>query len=173
VFAAGLLASLVATSVPAGPTWPLVAGTVALAALPAVWPRGPWTTVLVLAAAAAWLASTGLGNLPDRTMPADLPAGRLLVLAAALYLVHSLAALAAALPYDAVVIPDVASRWLLRTAGVILVSALLAAALLAGLTRLVDAAGGRAHLAATLVGLAVAVALVLVLSHHHRSPRPG
>lgn len=168
VFAAGVVALLVGTAGPAGAPGPLVAGLLVLAALPAVWPRGPWVTVVVLVAAAGWLAGTGLANLPDRTAPADVPAGRLLVLAAALYLVHSLAALAATLPYDAVVVPDVLARWLLRALGVILVSALFAALLLAGLTGLVEASGGRAYLAVTLAGLAVAVVLVMVLARRVR-----
>lgn len=165
-FAAGVVALLVAMPASLPPV--LVAGLVALAALPAVWPRGPWATVVVLAAAAAWLASTGLANLPDRTTPADLPAGRLVALLAALYLLHSLTALAATLPYDAVVVPDVLVRWLLRTLGVILVAVLVGAALLAGLTSLVDATGGRAYLAATLAGLVAGVVLVMVLTRHRR-----
>lgn len=169
--AAGVLALLVAA--PAGLPPALTVALVALAALPAAWPRGPWATVVVLAAVAAWLGSTGLAALPDRTAAADLPAGRLLVLLAALYLVHSLTALAAILPYDAVVIPDLLARWLLRALGVILVAVSLATVLLAGTIRLVAATGERAYLLATLAGLGVGVVLVMLLTRRGRRSSAG
>jgi hypothetical protein len=89
-----------------------------------------------------------------------------LLLATLLYLVHSLSALAAALPSDAVVAPEVGYRWLARALGVVLAAAVLSTATLAGLAGL---AGGR-HVAASLAGLALAVALAALLARSARPP---
>jgi hypothetical protein len=142
VFTAALASLLLAT--PAVLPLPLLlAGAVLLSALPAIAPAGPWATVATLAAAAGWLAGSS--------------SPLVLVLAALLYLLHSLSALAATLPYDAIVAPDVVVRWLLRTAAVIAAGALLSAVVLAGLAVF---AGDRVHAAVTLAGLALALLLV-------------
>jgi hypothetical protein len=80
---------------------------------------------------------------------------RLVALAALLYLLHSLAALAAVLPYDAVVSAGVFGRWF-RQAGLVV---LLTAAL--GLFAVVVPAhlGGARYLAASLIGLVLIGAL--------------
>jgi hypothetical protein len=118
VFATALLSLLVA--------WPraLVFGPGALAilvvaTLPAVAPRGRLPGLVILLAVTGWLIST----LTYAETPAFL---RLVVLAGALYLAHNLAALAAVLPYDAVVAPGILLRWLARAGVVVLLTVVLA-----------------------------------------------
>jgi hypothetical protein len=85
---------------------------------------------------------------------------RLLGLAAFLYLTHSLCALAAMLPYDAVVGPEVLARWVSRAVAVVLVSAVFGIVLLA-----VPGTGGRGDLlVAVLAGLAAAVGASALLA---------
>lgn len=125
---------------------------VAVAALPAVAPRGRATTFAVLTGVAGWLVdTTGYGR------PVVL--WRLLGLAGFLYLAHVLAALAAALPYDAVVAPGVVARWVARAVGVVLASAVLAVLLLG-----LPADGGRLVIGVTLAGLAVSVVVAALLA---------
>ena len=122
------------------------------AALPAVAPRRAWPTLAVLVAIAGWLLTT-------EWYDQRVELWRLLGLATFLYLTHSLAALAALLPYDAVVAPEVFARWISRALGVTLASAVLAVLLLA-----LDAQwGGRTFLAALLGGLVVAVLAAALL----------
>jgi hypothetical protein len=147
VFMAGLVAIVVAY-----PGWVLFARPgvllLLLPLLPAVRPRGPLPTLVALAAVVGWLVSTTVGD--ERVALSSL-----LVLTAALYLLHSLAALAAALPYDAVVAPEVVAGWLLRALAVLLASAVLAVLALAAAGR----TGDRKALVAALLGLGVAAAL--------------
>lgn len=169
--AAGLVALLV-TAPPGIPTQVAAAALVA-AVLPAVAPRGPWATVLILIAVAAWLVDTGLPVVAGTGQGGQVPdLGRTLLLAAALYLVHNLTALAAILPYDMAVPPAVLSRWLGRALGVIVASSLLSVAVLAGLGRLAD---DRVHLVATFAGLASALAVAALLRTRlgRRPPDPG
>jgi hypothetical protein len=147
VFLAGLVAVVLAY-----PVWLLLARPgfllLLLPVLPAVRPRGRLPTVVVLAAVVGWLVATTVGG--------EAPAlWRLLALSAALYLVHSLSALAAALPYDAAVAPDVVARWVGRALAVLLGSAVLTILALSAAGR----TGDRTALAAALVGLAVAAGL--------------
>lgn len=155
-FAAALAALLLAAPAELRLAPPVFAGMVLLSALPAVLPDGPWATLAIAAAA------VGLAFTTDR--PATVV---VLVLAGLLYCVHTLTALAAALPHDAVVAPDVLVRWLLRTLAVIAAGSLLSVAVLAGLDLV---ARERVHAAATVAGLALAVALALVLSWYARLP---
>jgi hypothetical protein len=83
-----------------------------------------------------------------------------LALATLLYLGHTLTALAAVLPSDAVVNLDVVGTWLARALAVVLISAVLTVVAL-GLTA--ELAGG-AFLLATLVGLAGAVGATMLIS---------
>jgi hypothetical protein len=106
--------------------WPfvVVAGPAALvfvivAALPAFAPRGRLPTVVILASVTGWLVATLAYSEP----PAYL---RVVLLASALYLQHNLSALAAVLPYDAVIAPGVLLRWLARASVVVLLTAVLA-----------------------------------------------
>jgi hypothetical protein len=147
VFLAGLVAVVLAY-----PVWLLLARPgfllLLLPVLPAVRPRGRLPTVVVLAAVVGWLVATTVGG--------EAPAlWRLLALSAALYLVHSLSALAAVLPYDAAVAPDVVARWVGRALAVLLGSAVLTILALSAAGR----TGDRTALAAALVGLAVAAGL--------------
>jgi hypothetical protein len=126
---------------------------VVVAVLPAVLPRRIWPTVAVLVAVAGWLLRTSWYGEP-------IALWRLLALATFLYLNHSLCALAAFLPYDAVIAPEALARWLFRALMVVLVAAVLAVLLLA----IADRGGDRTFLAAALGGLAVAVAACALLA---------
>ena len=126
-------------------------GVVAL--YPAVAPRGRAATIAALVVVAGWLVDTvGFG--------AEVALWRVLTLATMLYLGHSLTALAAVLPYDAVVNLDVVGGWLARALAVVLISAVLT---VVALSLSADLAGG-AFLAATLAGLAGAVGATLLLA---------
>jgi hypothetical protein len=122
-------------------------GLLAMVALaPAVAPGRAAPTVAVLVAVAGWLLSTaGYGE--------RAALWRLLALATALYLLHSLCALACVLPYDGEVGVEVVAAWLLRALGVVLGSAVLAIVLLGLAGRTVPLPAGVALFA----GLAVAV----------------
>lgn len=127
---------------------------VIVAALPALAPRGAAPAVTAVLTVGGWLLSTA-GPYGE-----PIALWRLLAVTAFLYLTHSLAALAAVLPYNAVVAPEVLARWVLRAFGVVLASAVLAVLLLAGVGRV----GERPFLAAALLGLAVAVGAAALLA---------
>lgn len=125
----------------------------AVALLPALAPRGHTPTVTILVGIGGWvLATTGYGT------PVQL--WRLLAVGALLYLTHSLAALAAAVPYDVVLAPEVPVRWLTRVAAVLLASAVLVVLLITAAGR----TAGQPFLLAVLAGLAVAVGAVALLA---------
>jgi hypothetical protein len=129
------------------------AGLLAIVALvPAVAPRRSWPTVVILVAVAGWLVATGWYG-------QRIELWRLFGLAACLYLTHSLAALAALLPYHAVVASEAVARWVVRALGVVLAAAVLAVPLLAVAGRW----GDRSLVVALLGGLAVAVLVVALL----------
>jgi hypothetical protein len=120
---------------------------------PAIAPGRSAPTAAVLMAAGGWvLSTTGYGE------PGAL--WRLLALAAALYLLHSLCALACTLPYDAAVDVEVVAGWLLRALGVVLGSAVVSILLLALAGRNVPLPG----VVAACTGLAVAVTAAALLS---------
>jgi hypothetical protein len=127
-----------------------------LAALPAMAPRGALVTVTVLAAVVGWIAATTLYAEPGQ----PIALWRLAALAGALYLLHTTAALAAVLPYDTVVAPDVLLGWLLRAVVVIVLTAGFAVAVLVGVLPL-----GRAgpYLVASILGLTVMAGLAWLL----------
>ncbi|WP_442930240.1 hypothetical protein [Micromonospora sp. LH3U1] len=122
------------------------------ALMPAFGPRRIWATFTALVTVGGWLLATdGYGR------PVAL--WRLLALAALLYLAHTLCALAALLPYDAVVDPELITRWLSRSAAVLLGTAVLGVLLLqaAGM-------GGEAgYQWVTVLGLVVAVGTAALL----------
>jgi hypothetical protein len=122
------------------------------AAWPAVAPRGRAATVVVLLVVAGWIFDTTWND-------ARIALWRVLAMATLLYLGHTLAALAAVLPYDALVNADVVVGWLGRALIVVLISAVLTVIAL-GLS---TALAGEAFLVATLVGLAAAVGATLLL----------
>jgi hypothetical protein len=129
-----------------------------LAMLPALLPRGRTGTIVALLALLGWLMSTTL--YADPVTP-----WRLIALASLLYLAHTLTALAAVLPYDAVVAPEALGGWVTRAVAVLLGSATVSLALLVA----TGLSGGRVFLAATLAGLALATALVALLPWLMRS----
>ncbi|MFI5833718.1 hypothetical protein ACIA5A_08575 [Micromonospora sp. NPDC051300] len=122
------------------------------AVLPAVGPRRLWPTFAALVTVGGWLLAT-LGY--DR--PPAL--WRLLAVATLLYLGHTLCALAALLPYDGLIDPDLVLRWLARAGGVVLASAVLGV-VLAWLGGVGDVGASQA---ATVAGLLVAVGLSALL----------
>jgi uncharacterized protein (DUF58 family) len=99
VFLAGLVALAFALppSVVFGPGAALMA---AVAALPALTPRGPMPTLVMLAAVGAWMANTGV-------LGTQISLWRVVIVGFALYVLHVGAALAAVLPYDSVISPGV------------------------------------------------------------------
>jgi hypothetical protein len=130
-----------------------------VAVYPAFAPRGRGATAAVLTVVAGWIADTTWYD-------ARVALWRVLAIATLLYLGHTLAALAAVLPYDGVVSPDVLVGWLGQALIVVLGSAVLTVLALALTAEL---AGG-AFLVATLVGLAAAVAATLLIARLLRRP---
>jgi hypothetical protein len=130
-----------------------------VAIYPAVAPRGRGATFAALVVVAGWIVDT-------TGYDARIALWRVLSIATLLYIGHSLTALAAVLPYDAVVNLDVVAGWLLRAAAVVLISAVLTVVAL-GLTA--DLAGG-AFLLATLLGLAGAVGATVLIARLLQRP---
>lgn len=128
-----------------------------LAALPAAWPRTAAVSVFWVLTVVGWILSTTFyGTTATLT--------RLVGLAIALYAVHTGAALAAVLPYDAVVESVVVARWLLRSGLIVVVGV---GGAVAGMFAVVDLSN-RTYLAATLAGLVPAVGLVWYLALRYR-----
>jgi hypothetical protein len=152
IFLSGLLALMVAfpTAVVASQFLVLL---VIAAAVPALAPRGRAGTALVVVAVAGWILDTTYVNQP-------VVLDRVLTLATALYVGHSLTALAAVLPPDATVSLNVVTRWLARAAGVVLTSAVIIVIALSLTTDL----AGRTFVLASLVGLAAAVGATALLT---------
>ena len=132
---------------------PGFAAFVAAALLPALLPRGPMPTAYLLVAVTGWVISTTVLSVPPEFLG-------LVLLACSLYLVHTLAALAAVLPYDSVVAPAVLLRWVGRAGWVLLGTGVLAVFVVVVPTYL----GGRTYLVASLLGLAVMAATVAYLA---------
>jgi hypothetical protein len=147
LFLAGLVAEAVAW--PVDVTFSSAAPLLLVAAvLPVVAPRTRIVTAFLLSAIIGWLVATTAYGEP-------LPYWRLVVLAAALYGVHTLAALAAVLPIDAVVAPGVLAQWLVRAGGVVGLTAVVALFTLVIPTYL----GGQRYLVASLLGLVAMIGL--------------
>ena len=134
----------------------LVLGLVLLAAVPMIAPRGRSATFVALVAVCGWLYATMAYEEPVTLF-------RLFGIAGLLYLMHSLAALAAVLPHDAVVAPEVLVRWIGRALLVVAVSAVPALVVVI----IADPLRG-AYLLASLVGLVVAVTIAGLLAHLER-----
>jgi hypothetical protein len=124
-----------------------------VAVYPAVAPRGRGTSFTILVVVAGWILDTTWYD-------ARIALWRVLAVATLTYLGHTLAALAAVLPYDATVSPGVVLTWLGRAGVVILGSALLTVLALGLTTEL----AGPAFVVATLVGLAAAIAVTLLIA---------
>ena len=153
----GIALSLVLAMVVA---WPVeIAGgrflplLIAVALYPAIAPRGRGATVVILVVVAGWIADT-------TWFEARVALWRVLSIGTLLYLGHTLSALAAVVPYDAVVNLDVVTTWLGRAAAVVLVSAVLTVIALGLGAEL----AGSAFVLATLVGLAGAVGATTLLA---------
>ena len=129
-----------------------VAALVIVAAIPAMAPRGATTTLLIVAIVVAWVVVTA-------EVVEGIQLWRLLGLSTALYLGHTSAALAAVLPTDAVVAPQVLARWVARSAAVVLAAAV-AGVLLVSIAGIGD---GEVLTLAGLGGLVVAVTVAAVL----------
>ncbi len=128
-----------------------------LALGPAVWPGGRWPTVVIAVAVFGWLTGTTVYAEP-------ITLGRLVLLSGLLYVVHTMSALAAQMPYDAVVTPGVPIRWLGRAVLVVLVSGLVALVLL-----LVPAFLGQGrYLMAAVLGLVIMAVLTGLLARAAR-----
>jgi hypothetical protein len=123
-----------------------------LAVLPAVAPRGALPTMAIAAVVIGWVVVTSESG--ER-----IALWRLIALAGFLYLTHSLSALAAVLPYDGIVAPEVLARWVARAAVVVLAGAVLGVLLVS----VAGIGGGETMLVAAVLGLAVAVAAAALL----------
>lgn len=129
-----------------------VAALVVVAALPALAPRGATTTLLVVAIVVGWVIVTA-------ESVEGIALWRLLGLSTTLYLAHTLAALAAVLPSDALVATEVLARWVARAAAVVLAAAV-CGVLLVSVAGIGD---DEAFTVAALGGLMVAVTVSAVL----------
>ena len=126
----------------------------AVAALPALAPRRFWPTFAALVTVGGWLLATEGYDRPVALW-------RLMAVAVLLYLTHTLCALVAVLPYDAVVDPDLIVRWLTRTGAVLLATSVLGVLLLE-LGRI--GAGSAGWQSVTIAGLVVALAVTALLA---------
>ncbi|RKN43592.1 hypothetical protein [Micromonospora endolithica] len=127
-------------------------GLLLVALLPALSPRRVWPTFAALVTVGGWLLATdGYGR--------PIALWRLLAVAAVLYVTHTLCALAAVLPYDAVVDPEVVVRWLVRAGAVVLAASVLGVLLV----ELAALGGGEGFQVATLAGLLVAALVTALL----------
>ncbi|GAA1794271.1 hypothetical protein GCM10009682_15070 [Luedemannella flava] len=131
-------------------TWGIA---VVLGAAVGLAPRSSVVTLVVLLVAVAWLTSTLVYQEPA-------PLWRLILVAAAIYPVHTGAALAAVLPYDAVVAPGVLSRWAGQTAAVLAGGVGIAV----GGVLLASRVAGWSPLVAPILGLLAIAALAVVLA---------
>lgn len=122
------------------------------AALVALAPGSRIVTLMLLGAYAGWGAAW-MGRL------GEISAVELVAFGSLAYLAHSSATLAALIPYDAVVSPEVLYRWYLRALGVVAASAVISLMLIVAVWSAGET-GGTAI--ASLAGLAAAVALVVV-----------
>lgn len=134
-----------------------MAGFLVIAAGVGFLPRTRWTTIVILLAVTEWLVST-IGYGEPVTMV------RIGVLAAGIYAMHSAAALAAVLPYDAIVAPGVLLRWLVRSVAVVVGSLAIALGGMAVLQQLRPAP----TLVAPVIGSLIAAALAGLLAWHLR-----
>lgn len=141
LFSAGLVAEAMAWpfEVTFKPTGLLLA---LAAALPAAAPDSRRVTVFLLTAVFGWLLAT-------TTYGEPVAYWRLVFLAAGLYSVHTLAALAAVLPIDARVSAGALVHWLLRAAVVVALTVVVALFTLV----VPESLGGHRYLLASLIGL--------------------
>jgi hypothetical protein len=118
-----------------------------------LFPRTRWTSLVALLAVVAWLVTTLTGQNTATLW-------RTVLLAGGLYLMHAAAALAAMLPYDAVVAPGLLARWLIRVVLVLIASLGVA---VSGMVVVGELQAVRT-LAAPIIGSAIAAAIVGLLA---------
>jgi hypothetical protein len=128
-----------------------IVGLAAVVLMPALLPRGMWPS-LAIGTMVGWY-------LVESSTTGHVDAWRTLIVAACAYCVHTGSALAAVLPYDAVVAARVFGPWAQRAGGVILVTVAFAAFVLV----LPHILGDRHLFAATLGGLVVLAATAMYL----------
>lgn len=133
------------------------------AVLPSLFPRGPIPTIMILTSALGWLGTGSGFDLRGTTF------ARMCLLAALIYVIHTACALAAVLPYDAIVTQGVFTPWLVRASIVLAFTGALALFVvdLHGLTH------GRREVIASIVGVFVTLAIsgYLTLLGRRRSER--
>jgi hypothetical protein len=118
-----------------------------------LFPRTRWTSLVALLAVVAWLVTTLAGQ-------NTVTLWRTVLLAGGLYLMHAAAALAAMLPYDAVVAPGLLVRWLIRVVLVLIASLGVA---VSGMVVVGELQAVRT-LAAPIIGSAIAAAIAGLLA---------
>jgi hypothetical protein len=122
----------------------------------ALFPRTRVVTITAAVAVLLWLIDT-IGV-------TSIPVGRLAVLAVSLYVMHSAAAIASVLPYDAAVAGAVLGRWARRAAAVTAVGVGVGLAGMAVIGQL----PAQRSIIGPIVGAVVATALVAVLALQYR-----
>lgn len=127
------------------------AGVAALALLTTFAPRSPLPTVLILMAVVGSIIRSA-GQPADSLL-------RLLLLAGALYVVHTGSALSAVLPFDAVLAPGALGRWFMRAGLVMIATGVIGV----GLLSLTGYLGQWHYLAILLFGLAIATGIAALL----------
>ncbi|MDP9799316.1 hypothetical protein J2S43_007828 [Catenuloplanes nepalensis] len=130
---------------------------IVLAVLPALRPRGIMPVILALGVIAVWLVGTAAYG-------EAVSIWRVLALGSLLYAGHSLAALAACLPYDAEIRSEAVTGWVIRLFAVVIGSAVVLVMALAAVGRLT--LGGYAVFA--IGGLVAAIAAAGLLARISR-----
>jgi hypothetical protein len=146
-----------ALALPDGAPLPVLALLFSAAVGLALFPRTRWVTMTIFVAVGLWLF-TMLVQEHEASLT------RLTLFAAALYVTHASAALAAVVPYDCVVSPRVLLRWLGRV-GVVLAASLAVA--MGGLA-IADQLPGTRTAIGPIVGSLVAAGLAGLLAWHLR-----
>lgn len=112
--ALGALVGFAVGLVPGGSRSAAILGLGVFALMPALLPRGMWPTLSIGAVIIWYVLESSVAGHVSVWRPA--------VIAACVYVIHTSAALAAVLPYDAVVSPGVLLAWALRAGLVILLT---------------------------------------------------
>ncbi|MEU5549613.1 hypothetical protein ABZ738_07570 [Micromonospora sp. NPDC047793] len=133
---------------------PTLGALAVVAVAPALSPHRFWPSFAALVTVAGWVLATDLHERP-------IALWRLLTVAALLYLAHTVTALAALLPYDAAVDPDLIVRWLTR-AGVVVLATSVLGVLLVELARV--GGDGTGRIPVTIAGLLVVTGLTAMLA---------
>jgi len=124
-----------------------------IAALPGLFPGSRAVDFVMVSVLVGWVLTTLVGGEPAEPW-------RVFGIATALYIAHSAAALAASVPYDAVVDAQVPLRWAARS-GLVIIGAGLVTAAIVVIARTVTPG---TSVVVLLVGLAVVIGTVALLS---------